>query len=89
MKQNPNLILREIYGKNILMPIRNNEASNDPIYFNEVAALIWKLSDGAKDPNDLLVSVCESYNLEIDSAEAAAVEGFINQLIESKLIISE
>ena len=89
MKQNPNLILREIYGNNILMPIRNNEASNDPIYFNEVAALIWKLSDGAKDPNDLLVSVCESYNLEIDSAEAAAVEGFINQLIESKLIISE
>lgn len=89
MKQNPNLILREIYGKNILMPIRNNEASNDPIYFNEVAALIWKLSDGAKDSNDLLVSVCESYNLEIDSAEAAAVEGFINQLIESKLIISE
>lgn len=89
MKQNPNLILREIYGKNILMPIRNNEASNDPIYFNEVAALIWKLSDGAKDPNDLLVSVCQSYNLDTDSAEAAAVEGFINQLIESKLIISE
>lgn len=89
MKQNPNLILREIYGKNILMPIRNNEASNDPIYFNEVAALIWKLSDGAKDPNDLLVSVCQSYNLDTDSAEAAAVEGFIDQLIESKLIISE
>lgn len=89
MKQNYNLTLREIYGKNILMPIRNNEASNDPIYFNEVAALIWKLSDGAKDPNDLLVSVCQSYNLETDSAEAAAIEGFINQLIESKLIISE
>lgn len=71
------------------MPIRNNEASNDPIHFNEVATLIWKLSDGAKDPNDLLASVCESYNLETDSAEAAAVKRFINQLIESKLIISE
>ena len=45
MRQNPDLILREIYGKNILMPIRFNEASNDPIYFNEVGALIWKLSD--------------------------------------------
>ena len=89
MKQNPDLILREIYGKNILMPIRYNEASNDPIYFNQVAALIWKLSDGAKDPTDLLNAVCQSYNLESDSAEAAAVEGFINQLIESNLIIAE
>ena len=54
MRQNPDLILREIYGKNILMPIRFNEASNDPIYFNEVGALIWKLSDKAKNVTELL-----------------------------------
>ena len=89
MKQNPNLILREIYGKNILMPIRYNKASNDPICFNEVAALIWKLSDEAKNPSDLLNLVCQSYNLESDSAESAAVEGFISQLMESKLIMIE
>lgn len=71
------------------MPIRYNEASNDPIYFNEVAALIWKLSDEAKDPTDLLNAVCRSYNLKTGSAEAAAVEGFINQLLESKLILAE
>ena len=89
MRQNPDLILREIDGKNILMPIRYNEASNDPIYFNEVAALIWKLSDGAKDPTELLSFVCDAYNLKTDSAEAAAVEGFIDQLIEGKLIMME
>ena len=87
MRQNPDLILREIYGKNILMPIRFNEASNDPIYFNEVGALIWKLSDEAKNVTELLNLVCETYNLKIDSAEAVAVEGFIDQLIESKLIM--
>lgn len=87
MRQNPDLILREIYGKNILMPIRYNEASNDPIYFNEVAALIWKLSDGAKDSTELLSFVCDVYDLKTDSAEAASVEGFIDQLIESKLIM--
>lgn len=89
MRKNSDLILREIYGKNILMPIRYNEASNDPIYLNEVAALIWKLSDGAKDPHDLLSSVCHEYNLEKDSAEAAAVEGFINQLMENQLILND
>ena len=87
MRQNPDLILREIYGKNILMSIRFNEASNDPIYFNEVGALIWKLSDKAKNVTELLNLVCETYNLKIDSAEAVAVEGFIDQLIESKLIM--
>lgn len=87
MRQNPDLILREIYGKNILMPIRFNEASNDPIYFNEVGALIWKLSDEAQNLTELLDLVCEAYNLKMDSAEAASVEGFINQLIESKLIM--
>ncbi len=87
MKKNSDLILREIYGKNILMPIRYNDASNDPIYFNEVAALIWKLSDASKDYNELFYSVCQTYDLEENSAEAAAVKGFINQLIENKLIL--
>lgn len=87
MRQNPDLILREIYGKNILMPIRFNEASNDPIYLNEVGALIWKVSDEVENPTELLNSICEAYNLKTDSAEAAAVEGFIDQLIESKLIM--
>lgn len=89
MRQNPDLILREIYGKNILMPIRYNEASNDPIYFNEIAALIWKLSDRAKNPTELLSFVCDAYDLKTDSAEAASVEGFIDQLIECKLIMPE
>lgn len=87
MRKNPDLILREIYGKNILMPIRKNEVSNDPIYFNEVAALIWKLSDDMKDSNALFQSVCQIYNLKQDSTEAVVVEDFINQLLENKLIL--
>lgn len=34
--------------KNILMHIIYNEASNGSICFNELAALIWRLSDRAK-----------------------------------------
>ena len=41
----------------------------------------------AKNVTELLNLVCETYNLKIDSAEAVAVEGFIDQLIESKLIM--
>lgn len=89
MKKNSNLVLREIYGKNILMPVKYNEASNDPIFLNETAALIWKLADNVQNITDLVSAVCSVYGLKVDSAEAVAIEGFVNQLIESKLIIVE
>ena len=89
MKKNSNLVLREIYGKNILMPVKYNEASNDPIFLNETAALIWELADNVQNITDLVGAVCNVYGLKVDSAEAVAIEGFVNQLIESKLIIVE
>jgi len=89
LKKNSNLVLREIYGKNILMPVKYNEASNDPIFLNETAALIWKLADNVQNITDLVSAVCSEYGLKVDSAEAVAIEGFVNQLIESKLIIVE
>lgn len=86
MKKNSNFVLREIYGKNILMPIRYNEISNEPIYFNEIAAVIWKLADECRDVNELETVICREYCLEEDSAEAMAIGSFVGQLIESKLV---
>lgn len=87
MQKNLDFILREIYGKSILMPIRYNEASNEPIYFNETATLIWKLVDEEKDIKNLLNSIYQIYDLDSNSAEAVAINGFINQLIKNKLIL--
>lgn len=86
MKTNPDLILREIYGKAILMPIRYNEAINNPVYLNDVAALIWKMAPTSKNLYDLQKSICDIYGLYSDSAEAYSVEKFIIQLMENKLI---
>ncbi|WP_207645562.1 PqqD family protein [Marvinbryantia formatexigens] len=80
------MILREIYGKSILMPIRYNEASNDPIYLNDVAALIWKKVAASNDLYELKKSICEIYELDEDSTEAYSVEKFITQLIENEII---
>lgn len=88
MQTNPDLVLREIYGKSILMPIRYNEASNDPIYLNDVAALIWKTVAVSGDLYELKKSICEIYGLDEDSAEAYSVEKFITQLIENKIIFN-
>ena len=87
MKTNTDLVLREIYGKAILMPIRTNMASNEPIYLNEVAVCIWKLAEKAENPKMLLRHVCEKYKLQEDSAEAMAVQNFILELIETRLLL--
>ena len=89
MRRNPDFVLREIYGKNILMPIRYNEASNDPIYFIEVASSIWKLSENAESLKDILRSVSQIYQLQEGAEEIVAIKDFLNQLIENKLIIME
>ncbi len=89
MRRNPDFVLREIYGKNILMPIRYNEASNDPIYFNEVATSIWKLSENAESLKDILRSISQIYQLQEGAEEIVAIKDFLNQLIENKLIIME
>lgn len=86
MKTNSDLILREVYGKAILMPVRNNEASNDPIYLNDVAVQIWKATPNSENRNELWRAICNMYGLCENSAEAYSVEKFITQLLNDKLI---
>lgn len=87
MRTNSDLILREIYGKTILMPVRYNEASNEPIYLNELAARIWKKVSSSENCYVLQKNICEEYELDENSAEAYAVQNFIAQLVEKKLIL--
>lgn len=86
MKNNPDFVLRELYGKALLMPIRTNEASDDPVSLNPVAVVIWKTAETADDKADMLRKVSDYFELEAGSAEQMAVESFINQLLDMKLI---
>lgn len=88
MRTNPDLVLREIYGKAILMPVRYNEASNDPIYLNDVAAQIWKCISGSDTRDVLQKSICDMYGVCEDSAEACAIKSFVTDMIEKKLIFN-
>ena len=89
MTCNPHFVLREIYGKNILMPVHRNEIGNEPIHLNDVAALIWKNASNCESTEELLSTITDLYNLEADSAEQTAVNQFIYQLIQMTLISEE
>lgn len=89
MKRNNDFILRKLYGEYILMPIRNNEASNDPISFNAVAAAIWENAEKCDTQEDLTKEISKLFSLKEDSAEVVSVNSFIDQLIGMKLIYTE
>jgi len=86
MQKNTSFVLREIYGKYLLMPTRKNEVGENPILLNNVAAAIWKNVEGFDSREELLDHITDFYCLQKNSAEAKTVENFIEQLIESKLI---
>jgi len=87
MKCNPHFVLREVYGKNILMPIMRNEVGNEPIHLNDVATVIWKNANNCNSTDELVEVISELYDLSKDSAEQSAVKQFITQLTEMKLIM--
>lgn len=87
MKINEAFILRNIYGKNILMPVHSNEISNDPILLNEVAAFIWNAALNKQEKGRIIDDVAQEYSLKEKSSELIAVEQFIDQMITMGLFI--
>lgn len=87
MKTNNAFILRNIYGKYILMPILSNKTNNDPILLNEVAASIWNAASVFDEREKILESIIHTYNLKEDSSEVIAVEQFIEQMIKMGLLV--
>lgn len=86
MNVNPNFVMRHIYGKHILMPVRKNDVSSDPILLNDVAAYIWETVSKQPDKDKILYEITTHFNLKIDSAEYLAVENFLNRMISMKLV---
>lgn len=86
MQVNPSFVLRNIYEKHILMPICTNDASNDPILLNDVAASIWEMAQFHQDRTGLLDNIAQEYGLTHDSAEIAAVDNFVSQMVDMGLL---
>lgn len=86
MRVHPDFVLRKIYGKSLLMPVRYNEASNDPIFLNSVAAMIWELAASGLEAPDIVIEIDKIYDLQADSMEEAAVKNFLKELIDMNLI---
>lgn len=88
MKINDAFVLRNIYGKYILMPVRTNSASNDPILLNEVAVSIWNAVDMYQQKDQIVSNLQKQYDLETGSPEIVSIERFIDQMYDMGLLIN-
>lgn len=87
MQVHSDFVLRKVYGKSLLMPVRYNDVSNDPIFLNSVASLIWELAAMGNSNGQIVDEIRKIYQLVPDSMEDIAVKNFIQELIDMKLII--
>jgi hypothetical protein len=80
------VILREVAGEPILVPIRRNVADLKAIFaLNSVGRCIWELLDGTRGMDDLVVGVVERFDVSRDEALADLL-AFVERLTQAGLV---
>ena len=89
LKTNDAFILRNIYGKYILMPVRANYASNEPILFNETAVSVWETAKLGLKADAITKVLCSQYGFECSSPEAVSIDHFVSQMRDMGLLVDD
>ena len=86
MKRNPNFILREIAGENILVPLTGDLALNGILSLNGFGREIYERIDESPSAEALVAALCELYDAPREVI-AADVAEFLEQMKNEKLIL--
>lgn len=83
------VICRQVGTESILVPIKNNVGSLDYIYtLSEVAARIWALLDGTHSLDEVIIAICEEYDVTREQA-AADVAELVSDLENVSLVLQK
>ena len=86
LQPSPNIVCRRVGGESILVPIRKNVANLDYVYtLSAVGGDVWALLDGARPLDDVIDAICETYEVDRDTA-AADVTAFVADLLDAGLL---
>jgi len=79
------LVTRRVAGETIVVPVRSHVADLDSIYtLNELGSRIWELIDGRNKVADIVLAICEEYEIGPDEA-ARDVNNFLSALEAERL----
>lgn len=85
---NDNFVIRNIFDTIILVPVKRNSLSNDPIYINNVIYQILENATTVKSKEELCTVIINLFNLT-KMEDIDEVLGCIEDLIKMELIIEE
>jgi hypothetical protein len=83
------VILRQVAGEQLLVPIRNNVADLQAIFaLTGIGAFVWGLLDGVRTLEAVVAAILDRH--DVAGAEAwQDARGFIEQLLEAGLVRRE
>ena len=86
MKIKDNLILREIAGSWIIVPVAEMVVEfNGSMNLNETGAFLWKLLAEGAEMDELVTGLLSEYDVDEETAKADVME-FISQLADKGLL---
>jgi hypothetical protein len=81
LSRNENLVWRDIAGE-VVIADRDNGTIR---VLNKTASLFWTLSDGSRNIDDIVSSICQRYEVSEDESRRDSIE-FCQQLVEAGLL---
>ena len=82
--RNDQFIWRVVDGEAILLSPNGDRLHS----FNEVATLIWELSDGTRSIREFIEQICEEYDVERDKVQMDVIH-FVERLVEINAMIKK
>lgn len=87
MKRNPDFLLKDVAGKQVLVPLgKAAVAFPGMITVNEAGKYIWELLEQEQTLDDVVAAMTARYEVTADTARVDA-KTFIDRLISVKAII--
>lgn len=86
VKLNSAFVLRHISDKYLLVPVRKNELTSNPMALNRTAASILLLSQSCESAVELYQKACEELSIPYDENIRSGILSFIHFLLERNII---
>lgn len=81
MKIKGELVLREVCGEFLLIPVDSGSAVRGIVSLNEAAAAVWQGIEAGKTVDEIVSAITDEYDVTADEARAdinEIIEGFRN-----------
>lgn len=87
MRVNSAYVIRDVFGKMILIPYKKTKIGNHPIYLNDTGRVIVEMLEESASEKELCHKVAQAYNLNPGSEEYRRIEAFIANLISMDVVV--